>query len=208
MYSILCFSPRLLQVVCGSTCITTGLVFSALHPPSACWQLASSSAKWAANWGEIKSSSFLCWCLVLISHLWTSTSPSRQYRRGPTEESALMQISLDQNKLSFNLRYLSELCCVDGPLGAGQAAFPVVSALLSASCNMSAITAVLSLSDGMFAQCRVALLRVLNCCPTCTMKHRITAATRTIQSCCRCWRAAVNLIHGQSLCSCICLQNK
>lgn len=29
--------------------------------------------------------------------------------------------------LSFNLRYLSELCCVDGPLGAGQATFPVVS---------------------------------------------------------------------------------
>lgn len=30
------------------------------------------------------------------------------------------------------LRYLSELCCVDGPLGAGQAVFPVVSLLLSA----------------------------------------------------------------------------
>lgn len=103
--------------------------------------------------------------------------------------------------LSFNLRYLSELCCLDGPLGAGQATFPVVSALLSANCNMSSITAVFSLSDGMSAQCRVALLRVLNCYPTCTMKHRITAAMRTTQSCCRCWRAAVNLTHGESACS-------
>lgn len=89
--------------------------------------------------------------------------------------------------VSFNLRYLSELCCVDGPLGAGQATFPVVSPLLSANYNMSSVTtAVFSLSDGMSAQCLVALLRVLNCCPTCTMKHRITAATRTTQSCCRC----------------------
>lgn len=129
---------------------------------------------------------------MFISHLWTSTSPSRQYSHVRTERSK-------QSLLSFNLRYLSELCCVDGPLGAGQATFPVVSALLSANCNMSSIMAVFSLSDGMSAQCHVALLRVLNCCPTCTMKHRITAATRTIRSCCRCWRAAVNLIHGQLL---------
>uniref|UniRef100_A0A8C7ZX93 Gamma-tubulin complex component 6 n=1 Tax=Oryzias sinensis TaxID=183150 RepID=A0A8C7ZX93_9TELE len=32
--------------------------------------------------------------------------------------------------LSLKLRYLSELCCVDGLLGAGQASFPVVSSLL------------------------------------------------------------------------------
>lgn len=111
-----------------------------------------------------------------------------------------MQISVDQKKslLPFNLRYLSELCCVDGPLGAGQATFPVVSDILSANCNMSSIMAVFSLSDWMSAQCHVPLLRVLNCCPTCTMKHRITAATKTTRSCCRCWRAAVSLIHGQS----------
>lgn len=113
-----------------------------------------------------------------------------EYSRGPTER-ALMQISSDQKHLllSFNLRYLSELCCVDGPLGAGQAPFPVVRPLLSANCNMSAITAVFSLSAGMLAQSGcvyVALLRVLNCCPTCTTKHRITAAMKTIQSCCRC----------------------
>lgn len=57
--------------------------------------------------------------------------------------------------------------------------------------------AVFSLSDGMSAQCHVAFLRVLNCCPTCTRKRRITAATRTIRCCCRCLRAAVNRIHGE-----------
>lgn len=68
-----------------------------------------------------------------------------------------MQISVDQKKslLPFNLRYLSELCCVDGPLGAGQATFPVVSDILSANCNMSSIMAVFSLSDWMSAQCHV-----------------------------------------------------
>lgn len=52
---------------------------------------------------------------------------------------------------------------------------------------------------GVLAQCCVALLRVLSCCPTCTTRHRITAATRTTRSCCRCWRAAVNLTLGQFL---------
>lgn len=140
---------------------------------------------------------FLCWCPELITHFWTSTVQSCSRQRGPWCK--YHQIKKKNLSLSFHLRYLSELCCVDGPLGAGQATFPVVSAFLSANCNMSSITAVFSLSDGMSAQCHVALLRVLNCCPTCTMKHRITAATRTIRCCCRCWRAAANHIHGQSL---------
>lgn len=126
-----------------------------------------------------------------------------EYSRGPTERGLDANIIGSKTSLlSFNLRYLSELCCVNGPLGAGQAAFPVVRPLLSTNCNMSAIMAVLSLSDGMLAQpgcVYVALLRVLNCCPTCTMKHRITAAMKTIRSCCRCWRAAVNLTHGRFL---------
>ncbi|KAF3855086.1 hypothetical protein F7725_023141 [Dissostichus mawsoni] len=54
---------------------------------------------------------------------------------------SLLTISFLFRKVGRQLRYLSELCCVDGPLGAGQATFPVVSALLSANCNMSSITA-------------------------------------------------------------------
>lgn len=45
----------------------------------------------------------------------------------------------------------------------------------------------------------MALLRELSCCPTSTTKLRVTAATRTIPSCCPCWRAAVNLTHGSWL---------
>lgn len=73
--------------------------------------------------------------------------------------------------------------------------------VLSANCNMLSITAVFSLSVEISAQCHVALLRVLNCCPTCTMKLRITAATRTILSYCHYWRAAVDLTQGQFLCA-------
>lgn len=40
-----------------------------------------------------------------------------------------------QQQKPFFLRYLSELCCVDGPLGAGQATFPVVSALFFLFCK-------------------------------------------------------------------------
>lgn len=69
------------------------------------------------------------------------------------------------------------------------------------NCNMSAIMAVCCPLDegGVLAQCCVALRRVSSCCPTCTTRHRITAATRTTRSCCRCWRAAVNLTLGQFL---------
>uniref|UniRef100_A0A8P4KQ09 Gamma-tubulin complex component 6 n=1 Tax=Dicentrarchus labrax TaxID=13489 RepID=A0A8P4KQ09_DICLA len=52
---------------------------------------------------------------------------------------SLLTICFLFRKVGRQLRYLSELCCVDGPLGAGQTTFPVVSALLS---------------------CHVALLRV------------------------------------------------
>uniref|UniRef100_A0A4W6D360 Gamma-tubulin complex component 6 n=1 Tax=Lates calcarifer TaxID=8187 RepID=A0A4W6D360_LATCA len=45
---------------------------------------------------------------------------------------SLLTIGFLFRKVGRQLRYLSELCCVDGPLGAGQATFPVVSALLSA----------------------------------------------------------------------------
>lgn len=190
---------RLLQVVCGDICITTGPVFWALRPPSACWRSGSSSAKLAASWGEVNPPLF-CRSLLLISHLRSldlTRSPAQSRRAGPwCRYGQIKTISA----FLFNLRYLSELCCVDGPLGAGQATFPVVSALLSANCNMSSIIAVFSLSDEVSALCHAALLRVLNCCPTCTMRPRITAATRTTRCCCRCWRAAANPTHGQWRC--------
>lgn len=44
---------------CASTCITTGPVFWAPPPRSVCWLSASSSAKWAASWGEDNSCSFV-----------------------------------------------------------------------------------------------------------------------------------------------------
>ncbi|XP_075894074.1 gamma-tubulin complex component 6 [Nelusetta ayraudi] len=44
---------------------------------------------------------------------------------------SLLTISFLFRKVGRQLRYLSELCCVDGPLGAGQAAFPVGVKLLS-----------------------------------------------------------------------------
>uniref|UniRef100_A0A3Q1J3P9 Gamma-tubulin complex component 6 n=1 Tax=Anabas testudineus TaxID=64144 RepID=A0A3Q1J3P9_ANATE len=44
---------------------------------------------------------------------------------------SLLTIGFLFRKVGRQLRYLSELCCLDGPLGAGQATFPVVSALLS-----------------------------------------------------------------------------
>uniref|UniRef100_A0A672ZF40 Gamma-tubulin complex component 6 n=1 Tax=Sphaeramia orbicularis TaxID=375764 RepID=A0A672ZF40_9TELE len=44
---------------------------------------------------------------------------------------SLLTIGFLFRKVGHQLRYLSELCCVDGPLGAGQATFPVVSVLLS-----------------------------------------------------------------------------
>uniref|UniRef100_A0A8C9Y9W0 Gamma-tubulin complex component 6 n=1 Tax=Sander lucioperca TaxID=283035 RepID=A0A8C9Y9W0_SANLU len=44
---------------------------------------------------------------------------------------SLLTIGFLFRKVGRQLRYLSELCCVDGPLGAGQATFPVVSSLLS-----------------------------------------------------------------------------
>uniref|UniRef100_A0A7N8X624 Gamma-tubulin complex component 6 n=1 Tax=Mastacembelus armatus TaxID=205130 RepID=A0A7N8X624_9TELE len=44
---------------------------------------------------------------------------------------SLLTIGFLFRKVGCQLRYLSELCCVDGPLGAGQTTFPVVSVLLS-----------------------------------------------------------------------------
>lgn len=44
---------------------------------------------------------------------------------------SLLTIGFLFRKVGRQLRYLSELCCVDGPLGAGQAAFPVGVKLLS-----------------------------------------------------------------------------
>ncbi|XP_074534683.1 gamma-tubulin complex component 6 [Halichoeres trimaculatus] len=44
---------------------------------------------------------------------------------------SLLTISFLFRKVGRQLRYLSELCCVDGPLGAGQATFPVGVKLLS-----------------------------------------------------------------------------
>uniref|UniRef100_A0A672FQJ9 Gamma-tubulin complex component 6 n=1 Tax=Salarias fasciatus TaxID=181472 RepID=A0A672FQJ9_SALFA len=42
---------------------------------------------------------------------------------------SLLTISFLFRKVGRQLRYLSELCCVDGPLGVGKATFPVVSVL-------------------------------------------------------------------------------
>lgn len=153
---------------CASTCITTGPVFWARLPRSVCWLSASSSAKWAASWGE-------------------DNSVSKHHKP---------ELRLSSGR--YLHRYLSELCCVDGPVGAGHTTFPVVSILLSVKGNMSAIVAVF-LSDGLLSVCHVFFLRELNCYPTCTTKRRIIAATRITQSCCRCWRPAVNPTHGQSL---------
>uniref|UniRef100_A0A8C6WR78 Gamma-tubulin complex component 6 n=1 Tax=Neogobius melanostomus TaxID=47308 RepID=A0A8C6WR78_9GOBI len=44
---------------------------------------------------------------------------------------SLLTIGFLFRKVGHQLRYLSELCCVDGPLGAGQATFPVGVKLLS-----------------------------------------------------------------------------
>ncbi|KAK5867083.1 hypothetical protein PBY51_011602 [Eleginops maclovinus] len=44
---------------------------------------------------------------------------------------SLLTISFLFRKVGRQLRYLSELCCVDGPLGAGQATFPVGVKLMS-----------------------------------------------------------------------------
>lgn len=68
--------------------------------------------------------------------------------------------------------------------------------------SVSAIGALRWLSAGesgavSLAHCCASLLRVLSCCPTCTMRRRITAATRTTQCCCHCWRAAANPTLGQ-----------
>uniref|UniRef100_A0A665X8I8 Gamma-tubulin complex component 6 n=1 Tax=Echeneis naucrates TaxID=173247 RepID=A0A665X8I8_ECHNA len=56
---------------------------------------------------------------------------------------SLLTIGFLFRKVGRQLRYLSELCCVDGPLGAGQATFPVVSDLLSSNCNMWDVSSVL-----------------------------------------------------------------
>lgn len=59
--------PRRSLVVSGSICITTELVFSAPHLLSACWLLASFSAKWAANSGEITPPFFASCPLLIVS---------------------------------------------------------------------------------------------------------------------------------------------
>lgn len=120
-----CVIPRLLQVGCASICITTWPVFWAPPPRSACWLSVSSSAKWAASWGEGNSCSFV----AQTSH----PNPSLDWVLTQTFTAWL---------LCFYQRYLSELCCVDGPVGAGHTTFPVVSILLSVNGNTSATVAV------------------------------------------------------------------
>lgn len=184
---------RLLLEVWGNTCITTERVFSALPPTSACWPSAFYFGNWGANSGEMPPSR-MC---ALVNLIIMKFKCSRQYHHVLTEE--ILDVHTVRSEcFAFDQRYLSELCCVDGLQGTSQATFPVVRPLLSANCSMSSIMAVFSLSGEVPAQCLVVLLRVWNCSPTCTTRRRATAATRTIRSCCLCWRAAVNPTPGQS----------
>lgn len=89
------------------------------------------------RWDSV--SLLLPYCLVLISHPfflqpWPFTVPHGV--SVPAEKKPWCWChsikKKEELKPLFISRYLSELCCVDGPLGAGQAVFPVVSPLLSA----------------------------------------------------------------------------
>lgn len=98
---------------------------------------------------EVRSSHFV---FILMLHVRYTFQPLiflvRQFIH-VLKDRAMMQTSSAQTPppllFSLNLRYLSELCCVDGPSGAGKATFPVVSALLSAKCNLSLIMTVFNL---------------------------------------------------------------
>lgn len=164
----------------GSTCITTGPVSWAPPPRSVYWLLASSSGKWAASWGEVNSSFF-----VPLLHTWTRALID-------PEPSIIKMVAVCWLKIPVR----ALLCrwargCKSHRLSRGE--------LLCLWTPLRRPSRLPFCQIFVSVQCRVLFLRVLNCCPTCTTKHRIIAATRITQSCCRCWRPAVNLTHGQSL---------